>query len=243
MGLGVIVWSLASGATGLAQTYMALLLTRVFVGIGEAAYGPAAPTVIADLYPVERRGSVLAWFYMAIPVGSAPGYVLGGFVAANWHWRWAFYLSLPPGIVLGICCLFLRDRTAVKASSPAGTRRRAAARDYLALARTPSYVFTTAGMTMMTFAVGGIAYWMPDYIHSFRGQPDLGRREPGVRGLTAVSGLTATLLGGVIGDRLRPRFAGSYFLVSGIGMLVALPLFLLAACHSVSPGLGADLLH
>jgi len=53
-----------------------LLITRLFIGIGEAAYGPAAPTIIADLYPVRWRGSVMAWFYMAIPVGSALGYVL-----------------------------------------------------------------------------------------------------------------------------------------------------------------------
>ena len=54
--IGVFVWSLASGASGLAEFYLALLLTRVFVGIGEAAYGPTAPTIISDLYPVERRG-------------------------------------------------------------------------------------------------------------------------------------------------------------------------------------------
>ena len=60
-----------------------LLLTRCFVGIGEAAYGPVAPTLISDFYPVKVRGRVLAWFYMAIPVGSALGYVLGDAVAAR----------------------------------------------------------------------------------------------------------------------------------------------------------------
>ena len=67
---GVIVWSLASGASGLATSYGMLLATRLFVGIGEAAYGPAAPTVISDLFPVEKRGRVLSLFYLAIPVGS-----------------------------------------------------------------------------------------------------------------------------------------------------------------------------
>ncbi len=62
---------------------MALLITRMFVGVGEAAYGPVAPTIISDLYPVERRGRVLAWFYLAMPVGSALGYTLGGVVAEH----------------------------------------------------------------------------------------------------------------------------------------------------------------
>src|SRR5579872_4330851 len=64
--VGVTVWSLASGASGLATTFAIMFLTRCLVGVGEAAYGPVAPTVISDLYPVRRRGSVLAWFYAAI---------------------------------------------------------------------------------------------------------------------------------------------------------------------------------
>src|SRR5438128_4075659 len=108
IGTGVVLWSLASGATGLAGTFLLLLITRCFVGIGEAAYGPIAPTVISDLYPVSIRGRVLAWFYMAIPVGSALGYVLGGAIAAsNLGWRWAFYLVVPPGLLLALCCLFM----------------------------------------------------------------------------------------------------------------------------------------
>src|SRR3954470_3809852 len=78
IGCSVALWSLACGASGLAGSFFALLLTRAFLGIGEAGYGPAAPTIISDLYRVEKRGAVLAWFYMAIPVGSAFGYVLGG---------------------------------------------------------------------------------------------------------------------------------------------------------------------
>src|SRR2546423_12584493 len=109
VGISVILWSLATGASGLAGTFAILLITRLFVGVGEAGYGPAAPTIISDLYPIERRGAVLAWFYMAIPVGSALGYAWGGLFDA-WHgWRWAFYAVVPPGIVLGILSLMRRD--------------------------------------------------------------------------------------------------------------------------------------
>src|SRR5262245_59569889 len=120
VGTGVILWSLASGASGLAGTFVALLAARCLVGVGEAAYGPVAPTILTDLYPVAIRGQVLAWFYMAIPVGSALGYVLGGWVAhsplgawgantlgmAGESWRWAFYLVVLPGIVLGVWSFF-----------------------------------------------------------------------------------------------------------------------------------------
>jgi MFS transporter, Spinster family, sphingosine-1-phosphate transporter len=239
IGVGVVLWSLASGGSGLAVTFGMLLLTRCFVGIGEAAYGPVAPTVISDFYPVKVRGQVLAWFYMAIPVGSALGYVIGESVAQSglgaWgesclglkaeSWRWAFYLVMPPGILLGLWSFFMREppRGQADLSQPVDAAR-SRTRDYLILLRTPSYVLCTLGMAAMTFAIGGIAFWMPYY---------LGNR-PGVSGsptttfgvITVLAGLTATLLGGWTGDKLRARFPGSYFLVSGMAMLAGFPLFL-----------------
>jgi MFS family permease len=225
--LGVFLWSLASGASGLAETYVMLLVTRLFVGVGEAAYGPTAPTIIADLYPVQRRGSVLAWFYLAIPVGSALGYVWGGHLAEmeNWGWRWAFYLSAPPGIALAVWAWCMREPLR-GANETGGPPRAARLADFAILFRTPSYVYNTLGMTMMTFALGGLAFWMPRYIVAFRGEGTLADVGTKFGGITVVSGIVATLAGGYVGDKLRPRFSGSYFLVSGIGMLVGLPLFL-----------------
>lgn len=228
VGAGVLIWSLASGASGVAVTFGMLLATRCFVGIGEGAYGPVAPTVISDLYPVRSRGRVLSWFYMAIPVGSALGYVLGETVAnSRLGWRYAFYLVVPPGLLLGTLCFFMREvrRGASEGSAPA---RRASPRDYLVLLRTPSYVLDTAGMAAMTFAIMGVGFWMPDYLE--------GRNVPGLFGvgprtvfgaITALSGLIATLLGGMTGDALRRRFSGSYFLVSAAGLLVGAPLIVL----------------
>src|SRR5206468_3294292 len=132
VGIGVMLWSLASGASGLAVTFGMLLLTRCFVGVGEAAYGPVAPTMISDLYPVKVRGSVLAWFYMAIPVGSALGYGYGGLMADSpWGWRWAFYLVVLPGIVLGLASLFMREPPRGRADSAVvSPQRRARLKDY-----------------------------------------------------------------------------------------------------------------
>src|SRR5215213_8823460 len=110
VGIGVIVWSLASGASGLATGFWVLLLTRCFVGIGEAAYGPVAPAMLSDLYPEERRGKIMAWFYLAIPVGSALGFVVGGAVADTaWGWRGAFQVVVLPGLILGALCFFMRE--------------------------------------------------------------------------------------------------------------------------------------
>ncbi len=234
IGLGVILWSLASGASGwhwggtLAFEYWALFATRCFVGIGEAAYGPIAPTLLAGMYPVERRGKILSYFYMAIPVGSALGYALGEVVAgSSLQWRWAFYLVVPPGLVLGCLC-FLMSRSEKKTAGPTQPTQPLRLDDYLSLLRTPSYVFNTLGMAAMTFALGGLAFWMPDYL-KWREVPNIAGLGPVTffGGLTVIAGFLATLAGGWAGDWLRPRYPGSYFLVSGIAMLLGFPMLLL----------------
>jgi len=226
IGIGVIVWSLASGASGLAQTFTMLLVTRCFVGFGEGAYGPVAPTVISDLYPIRMRGQVMSWFYLAIPVGGAMGYALGGQIAeSSLGWRWAFYCVVPPGLLLGALCFFLRDVVRGAADPAAKPVRAPGFAQYKALLYTPSYVLDTLGMAAMTFAIMGVATWMPDYLEQ-RHVAGLGKISPrllfGV--ITALGGLLATLLGGLAGDVLRRRFAGSYFLVSAAGLIAGAPL-------------------
>ena len=221
VGTGVAIWSMASGASGLAHTYLLMFLTRCCVGFGEAAYGPVAPTVISDLYPISRRGSVLAWFYAAIPVGSALGYVLGASVKVSLGWEWAFYLVVPPGLALAAVCFFMREAPRGLADCATVSPHAGKSLRYLVLLRTPSYVSCTLGMTAMTFALGGLAWWMPAYLEEYRGLPASAVTVFGA--IIVVTGLGATLLGGIVGDALKTRHSGSYFLVSGIAMLLGFP--------------------
>ena len=212
----VAVWSIASGASGLAGGFMALLLTRVFLGIGEAGYGPSAPTIISDLYPVEKRGLVLSWFFMAIPVGSALGYVFGGGVDHYLGWRWAFYLVTPPGLLLAALCTLMPEPIR------AATHQKPNLADYKKLLKIPSLITNIAAQAAMTFAIGGLSVWAPTYIHEARGLP-LAQVDLIFGGILVAAGLISTLLGGWLGDKLRPRFPGAYFLVSGVGMLLGFP--------------------
>jgi MFS family permease len=222
VGSAVILWSLASGASGLAATFAILFATRICVGIGEGGYGPAAPTILADLFPIETRGRMMSIFYAAIPVGSALGYVIGGLVGAHFGWRWAFYLVTPPGLLLGLLCFWQRDpRVAAHHLEQESPRR--SLRDYVRLFRTRSYLINCVAQTLMTFVTGGLGFWVAAYLRYRNQSPDVGMTIFGL--ITVVAGLVSTLLGGVIADRLRSRFAGSYFLVSGIGMLIACPFF------------------
>jgi Arabinose efflux permease len=224
---GVIIWSLASGASGLATTFGMLLLTRCFVGIGEAAYGPVAPTMLADLYSVEQRGKVMSWFYVAIPVGSALGFVYGGAVASLLDWHWAFYLVVPPGLLLGLWCLRQRDTREAAARDkqlgPQEAPKKLTFANVKQLMSIRSYVFNTIGMTCMTFAIGGVGFWVPSYIYEFRHEGTLTSVNLTFGVILVLAGILGTLAGGIVADKLRDRIKGAYFKVSAAAMILSFP--------------------
>ncbi|HET6572824.1 MAG TPA: MFS transporter [Fimbriiglobus sp.] len=159
VGVGVVLWSLASGSSGLASAYLMLLLMRCFVGVGEAAYGPIAPAMISDLFAVQRRGQIMAIFYAAIPVGSALGFVLGGVLADLFDWRHAFWVTYL-GLIPGLLCFVMRE-------PPRGAVPKDAPRYFDVLRElrgNRSFVLCCAGMTCTTFVLGGVAVWVPEYI-------------------------------------------------------------------------------
>jgi MFS transporter, Spinster family, sphingosine-1-phosphate transporter len=239
-GAGVLVWSAATFGSGLAPTFGMLLLARTFIGVGEASYTVVAPSLLGDYYPPERRGRALAFFYAAIPVGSAIGFAVGGAVGKRLGWQWAFFLAGVPGALLAIVLLLFRDppRGGVDARPRAadagvhtlpladGTETRAAAgwRDLLAR---PSYVFNVAAQTIYTFAMGGLAAWMPTYFFRVRGLPlDQASIIFGV--VVCLSGFAGTLLGGQVSDALSRRYPTAPFMLSGIGLVASLPFTMLA---------------
>ena len=109
IGAATIVCSSATAASGATGSIAALLISRIFVGIGEGVYNPAAPPVISDLFPAARRGITLAIFFATVPVGGALGYMFGGLINLHLGWRAAFYVVSVPGMILGLLCLFQKE--------------------------------------------------------------------------------------------------------------------------------------
>jgi MFS family permease len=232
---GVGLWSLATVGAGFASTYGQLVLARSLLGIGEATYGTLAPTILADLYPRERRGQILSFFYLAVPVGSALGYVLGGLIEPHYGWRMAFWIVGGPGLVAALSGLLLREPSrgamdrAEEMNDLASMHAlgRISWRDYRVLKQNKSYIHNTLGMALMTFALGGLALWMPTFFHRVKGMT-LQEANLWIGPLTVGAGLLGTLTGGWLADRLLRRTPGAYFLVSGSGMLLAMPCALVA---------------
>jgi MFS transporter, Spinster family, sphingosine-1-phosphate transporter len=211
---GVVVWSLATFASGLARSAGSLVAARAVVGIGEASYVTIAPTLIDEIAPTEQKGSWLAIFYTAIPVGSALGYLTGGAIEHATHsWRQAFFVAGVPGLALGLPCLLIRESPARDAttgaaarpsrvSAPPGVAGRASLyRGARRLLGIPLYRNIVLGQCAYTFAIGGFAFWAPKYIAERYGL-ESGRASVVFGLVTVASGAIGTLVGGRLGDRL-----------------------------------------
>jgi MFS family permease len=229
---GVLIWSFATFLSGLAGSYRSLLLARSAIGVGEAGFGGVAPTLISDLFPKEVRGRMLSYFYVALPVGSALGYVLGGAIGHRAGWRPAFLIAGAPGLVFGVLAFFMAEPPRGAGEGVvAQHERRFEFAPVLALRHNASFTNTVLGMTAMTFALGGMAFWFPTYLSRVRGL-SLQDANNIFGGLTVVAGLIGTFLGGYLGDRLAQKTPKAYLLVSGFGMFAAIPAVLVGLLAS-----------
>jgi MFS family permease len=224
MAAGAFVWSAATLLSAVTHTYHELLLRHVIVGIGEATFVAISPAFLSDLFPENIRGRVMGLFYLATPVGSALGFIVGGYLGHHYGWRAPFMICGIPGFFLGLAVLALREPVRGASDHLADTAERGSIRG---LARNKAYWTITLGAAMMTFAIGGLQVWMPTFLVKMR-HLHLDQANLIFGGMTVVSGTVATLLGGWLGDRLLPRTPAAYQLVSAIGMALSIPAIMVA---------------
>jgi MFS family permease len=221
---GAIFWSGLTLLTAVTHTYSELLIRHTLVGIGEATFVTIAPTFVADLFPEEKRGRILGVFYLAIPVGSAAGYLLGGNLAPHHGWRFPFYVAAAPGFLLALAVLFLTEPERGQFDSLKETPERGT---ILGLSRNPAFLTATLGMAAMTFSLGGIQVWMPQFLYSERHYSlESANFMFGI--MIVVDGILAALAGGWLGDYLLRRMKSSYYFISAASMLLGVP-FMIAA--------------
>lgn len=220
---GVALWSLATAASGLARGFGSLLPFRSLVGVGEASYASVSPGLIADYVSSRRRAMAMSVFYMAIPVGAALGYVLGGFFGSRIGWRHTFLLVGGPGLLLALLALFIHEP---KRPAPAATESRTGM-DFLAqcrdhLFRNPVWIRLTVAYTLYTFAMGGMAFWMPSFLVRGKG---FSVEDSGVLFgvLTVITGVGGTFTGGWLADAMQRRRPDGYVRMSWITIALSLP--------------------
>lgn len=217
---GAVLWSLATLATAWVHSYWTLYIRHAIVGIGEASFGIFAPAVIADFYPERDRNRILSVFYVAIPVGAALGYMAGGQMGTMWGWRRPFFICAIPGLIVAVLYGFFAREPERGAQDRIRTTPDRAS--FTGLFHNPAFLTATFGLATLTFAMGGISAWIPEFLRDPIGlSVDKASQIAGAS--TVIDGILGTAVGGWIAQRWLRTNHRALYLVSFWSVALTLP--------------------
>jgi len=215
---GVIFWSLATIVCGFVPSFMFLLIARSLIGVGEAAYAPAAQSMISDSFPYERRANAQAIFASGMLLGGAAGQAFGGLVGEVHGWKYTF-------IVVGVICM-IPGIFVVKLPEPP-RRPRSEVVPISSLLSVPAYVAMLVAGTCITFSSVSLLTWGIDFARDYK---EFSLREAAVSlaAVALLSLLLGVLTGGFLADLLHRKYPYGRILVIAAAFLFAAPFVLLA---------------
>src|SRR2546423_9520177 len=218
--LGIFIWSAGTVLSGFATGLGILLFYRILVGLGEASYAPISPGLISDAYEPARRNNALTIFYVAIPVGGALGYGLGGLIEHHFGWRSAFLCAGLPGLLLALVLLPFRQRERGQAEGKKVDKP--TLKEVLGIFRLPNFHLVIWGYVAYTFSLGAFAYWGPFYLVRVHGMPNH-TADLFFSLVLFVAGLVGTFAGGFAATAWHKPNPAAYALVLGLSVLAAVP--------------------
>lgn len=158
-----ILWSTFTFLTGLARSFIGIIIPRTFVGVGEAGFVPGGTALISAAYSKESRGKALGIFNIAIPLGAAAGVALGGIISTKYGWRTPFLFFAIPGVILGIMALFMKDyKTPVESEGTSSTKGFGQA--VVDLLKLPTLRWYYLAYGLATFMTTSVLAWLPSLI-------------------------------------------------------------------------------
>ncbi len=222
---GLMFWSVVTFASGLVQSFRALLLTRALVGVGEASYAPAATAMISEQLPQDVRARAQGLFNAGMLIGGTLGAIIGGIIAYYFaNWRLAFFLVAIPGLVLVWFSTRLKDSQVVL---------RQGAIPWAVLWKNQAYIWIIISGILVTFATGAYITWGVEFVSRYR-QFNL-RDTSIILGLTfMVAGVLGIFLGSYFADRLHRTIAWGRSFVVAVSLMVAAPI-MYWGIHITSP--------
>jgi MFS transporter, Spinster family, sphingosine-1-phosphate transporter len=217
---GATFWSLATLAAVWINSYSTFFARQALVGIGEATFGIFGPAVLSDLYPERDRNRILSIFYVAIPVGAALGWISGGQIGSHWGWRAPFLVCALPGFVAAALYGLLAcepNRGSTDHIAPDLNRT-----TVFGVLQNPAFLTATFGLAMLTFAMGGISFWVPEFLRRSAGL-SMGSSSLVVGAITVIDGIAGTLIGGAIAQRWLRTNHRALYLLSAWSVALTIP--------------------
>ena len=208
--IAALFWSSINLVTAFVHSFDSLMIRHAALGVGEASFGIFAPAVLADFYPEDQRNRVLTIFNIAVPVGAALGFLVGGYVGEHYGWRRSFTVSAGPGILIALLIAAFMKEPQRSASKQEKAKLESGV--LLSLTHNPAYLCAVGGYAAVTFVTGGLSIWMPTFLQRLDGRSQSSAAF--IMGAITVSGgLLGTIVGGVVAQRWSRKNPAALYLV------------------------------
>ena len=222
IGIMAIMWSLATALCAITGNFVQLFMARLLIGVGEAGYAPGGSAMISGLYPIEKRSKMMGLWNASIPLGTAIGVLLGGFIAIRLGWKHAFGLVALPGFLVAILFLFVKDYKTVdlsfidKTNHKIKMEKKDMVKEFLSK---PSIIYTYFGIAAVVFVTTSLITWLSTYFQVMRGLPQ--DKAGSMASSVMVLALVGAPLGGILTDRWRKTRFNARLLLPAISSLVS----------------------
>ncbi|WP_176517021.1 MFS transporter [Pseudomonas faucium] len=205
--LMAMLWSLATLGCALAENYQQMLVARFLVGVGEAAYGSVGGAVVMSVFPRHMRATLQGSFMAGGMFGSVLGIALGGAIAQQLGWRWAFAVIALLGLMLAVVypAIVKEARVSPRRLAALADQACAAQRPLRTLYATRSVLCAYVGSGLQLFVGGTVIVWMPSYLNRYYA---MGTDQAGsVSAVILLCGAVGIILCGMLCDRVARRRA------------------------------------
>ena len=232
IGLMALFWGAASIGCAFTRNFSQLFFARTAIGIGEAGYAPGGTAMISAMFPQKNRARMLGIWNASIPLGSALGIVLGGFIAEHFGWRHAFGIVAIPGMIAALFFFYVKDYQTIALVQTTGEEndRNRIPMKLVDISRqftkNGTLIFNNLGFAANTFVTTSLLTWLPTYYHRIESLPmDKAGTKGGSIMLLALVGAP---LGGFLADKwlkrrnnARSLFPALSSLVTSVALLAA----------------------
>jgi predicted MFS family arabinose efflux permease len=228
---GVVIWTAMTASAGLATTYATLFVSRVGVGVGEAACAPTATSWLGDLFPPTKRSRVLALFMLGVPVGGALGFFFSGPIAQAYGWRAAMVFAAVPALLLVPALLMLQEPERGASESHRAPQVVGPMWNVL---RIPTLWWIIASGALLNFGMYAIGTFLPAFLSRVHGL-SLAKSGIATGVVYLAGGVSGGTLAGFLGDFIVQRRKDGRMLCAAVMALAAVPF----ACAGILQSAGS----
>jgi MFS family permease len=236
-----VLWSVATVACAFTKNFTQLFAARTAIGIGEAGYAPGGTAMISALFPEKKRSIMVGIWNASIPIGSAIGVALGGFIAVKYGWRHAFGIVALPGLIIAFLFFFTKDyktvdlvRSVEGKKDDSGSQRKMSRKDIIKeFTGTPSLIFTYFAFAGNTFLTTAMLSWLPTYFNRIENMP---MQQASLKGSSIMLlAIIGSPLGGFLADTWMKKRTNARLLFSALSSVMTSVVFFSAFYFLTGP--------